>query len=213
MDFHGINTVGKIWLERINSKPVFNSDWEGRIIFALDNQTLSIGTSGGWIDIASATQGGISNPSVPVNAIVLFESDTALVGYSLMIDGEDDGVVYFTKGSAQGGETGGTAKIGYTNPATWTQEPHLHNLKHTIALNEMPYHNHPPQAGVANFMSSTGSSHGRGGDSYGVYGATGYAGSSQQMGYPNPNGIPTELGSPSSSWRPKGRNWTRQQKN
>ena len=33
MDFHGINTVGKNWLERVNSKPVFDADWEGRIIF------------------------------------------------------------------------------------------------------------------------------------------------------------------------------------
>ena len=43
MDFHGINTVGKIWLERINSKPLFSLSRDvGRVIFALDNQTLSI---------------------------------------------------------------------------------------------------------------------------------------------------------------------------
>jgi len=202
MDFHGINTVGKIWLERINSKPVFNADWVGRVIFALDNQTLSIGTSGGWIDIASATQGGITNPSVPIGGIVLFESNVALAGYTLLTD-FDDGVVYITSGSVAGGETGGTDKTG----GTWTQLTHIHAIQHTISVAEMPPHTHPPQAGVANFMSTTGSSVGRAGDSYGAYANTGSAGGGVAMNFNSQSGLPA------SSWRPKGRNWTRQQKN
>jgi len=40
-------------------------------------------------------------------------------------------------------------------------------------------HNHPPYPGWANFMSSTGNSHGDAGDSYGVIGATGFAGGNE----------------------------------
>ena len=204
MDFHGINTVGKIWLERINSKPVFDANWVGRIIFALDNQTLSIGTSGGWVDIASATAGGITNPSIPVNAILLFESNVALAGYALLTD-IDDEIVYITKGP--GGDNGD----GGTSFGTWTQDPHIHAIKHTISVDEMPQHTHPPQSGFANFMSTTGSSVGEGGDSYGTFQNTGSTGGGQQMG--GGGGFPSEETSPPSTWRPKGRNWTRQQKN
>ena len=107
MDFHGINTVGEIKLERINSKPIFQyPKWIGRIIFALDTQTLSIGTSAGWIDIVSALYGGITHPSVPIDGIILFESDVAMAGYQLLTD-LDDVSVMITKGSGAGGAAGG----------------------------------------------------------------------------------------------------------
>jgi len=204
MDFHGINTVGKIWLERINSKPVFNSEWEGRVIFALDNQTLSIGTSAGWIDIASATQGGITNPSVPIGGVILFYSNTVLPGYRLYTDDPTitDDLVYITKGSGAGDEAGGAAKVS----GSWIQDTHVHEIRHTITEPEMPYHNHPPLPGVQSFMSNTGSSHGHGGDSYGIYPTTGYAGGSQQMSFNSQSGLTP------ASWRPKGRNFTLQEK-
>ena len=124
MDFHGINTVGKIWLERLNSKPVASEDWVGRVIFALDTQTLSIGvllSSGpdvwGWIDIASATQGGISNPSVPVGGAILFYSNTIMSGYKLHDVLITDDVVYINPLGV-----GGTAYAG----GTWTLPDHDH---------------------------------------------------------------------------------------
>lgn len=202
MDFHGINTVGKIWLERINSKPLFSLSRDiGRVIFALDNQTLSIGTSAGWIDIISATAGGITNPAIPIGEIILFEKDTAVFGYSLKTD-FDDGVLYITKGSGAGGEAGGTNKSG----GTWTQDHYHATRDHTLTISEMPSHNHPPKAGVSNFMSSTGSSHGESGDSYGVHGTTGYRGGDQPHNHGNTYNVT------GNSWRPKGRNFTRQQK-
>ena len=206
MDFHGINTVGKIWLERINSKPVFSDPlWRGRIIFALDNQTLSFGTSAGWIDIASATQGGTTNPSVPIGGVILFYSDTILNGYTLHDALIDDDVVYITKGigtGAGGTEAGGAAKPG----GTWTQD-HFHATRDwTLTIAEMPSHDHPPKAGVANFMSSTGSSHGRAGDSYGVHGLTGIRGGGDPHNHGN------TYNSTGDTWRPKGRNFTLQEK-
>ena len=204
MDFHGINTVGKIWLERINSKPVFNANWIGRAIFALDNQTLSIGTSAGWIDIASATQGGITNASVPVGGTLLFYSNVALPGYTLLIDDDDD-VVYITKGSVAGGEAGGAAKAG----STWTQPPHSHAQQgFTLQITHMPPHTHPPQAGFANFFSTTGSNVGESGDSYGTFANTGSTGGGSPHTHPDSIGNATVAG-----WRPKGTNWTKQRKN
>jgi len=202
MDFHGINTVGKIWLERINSKPLFSLGRDvGRVIFALDNQTLSIGTSAGWIDIVSATTGGITNPAIPVGETILFEKDTAVFGYSLKTD-FDDGVLYITKGSGAGGEVGGSNKSG----GTWTQDHYHATRDHTLTINEMPSHDHPPKSGVANFMSSTGSSHGRGGDSYGVHGLTGLRGGDQPHNHGNTYNVT------GNSWRPYGKNFTRQEK-
>jgi hypothetical protein len=201
MDFHGINSVGKVYLERLNSKPIFVSQWIGRIIFALDTQTLSIGTSAGWIDIVSATDGGLTNPTIPIGETILFEKDTAVFGYTLKID-FDDGVIYITKGSGAGGEAGGSNKAG----GTWTQNHYHATRNHTLTIAEMPSHDHPPKAGVANFMSSTGSTHGEGGDSYGVHGTTGLRGGDQPHNHGN-----TENAT-GSSWRPKGKNYTRQTK-
>lgn len=60
-------------------------------------------------------------PSIPSGAIILFEADTAQTGYTLLTDINDE-VVYITKGSAAGGETGGAVKAG----STWTQPVHAH---------------------------------------------------------------------------------------
>jgi hypothetical protein len=204
MDFHGINTVGKIWLERINSKPVFQANWIGRAIFALDNQTLSIGTSAGWVDIASATQGGITNPSIPIGGTLLFYSDVALAGYTLLTD-DDDELVYIGSGSGAGGLPGGAARAG----STWTQPNHQHTSQpHTLTIGQMPAHTHPPQSGFGNFMSTTGSNVGESGDSYGVFSNTGSTGGGNPHTHPNALGNATVAG-----WRPSGRVWTKQRKN
>jgi hypothetical protein len=212
MDFHGINTVGKIWLERVSFKPAFGLPLDltnpnvGRVIFALDNSTLSIGTSGGWIDIASATQGGITNPSVPVGGVILFYSDTVLPGYTLYTDDPTitDDLVYITKGSGALDEPGRAAKMS----GSWIQPPHSHAQQgFQLLIQHMPSHTHPPQAGFGNFMSSTGSSHGRGGDAYGVFSNTGSTGGNEAHTHPNSIANGTVSG-----WRPKGRNFTLQEK-
>jgi hypothetical protein len=198
MDFHGINTVGKNWLERVSTKPVWDAAYEGRIIYAQDTQTLSFGALGAWIDVASPTVGGISNPDVPISAILLFESDVQLTGYTLLVD-QDGDLIYISSGGA-GGYRAGT---------TWTQPTHAHAAQpHTLTIAQMPAHSHPPQSGFGNFMSSTGSSHGESGDSYGVFSNTGNTGGGQQHTHPN-----SAVNGTVASWRPRGRNWTRQQRN
>ena len=46
-------------------------------------------------------------PSIPTGAIILFDSNDAITGYSLMTDLVDDQLVYITKGTAFGGEWAG----------------------------------------------------------------------------------------------------------
>lgn len=83
-----------------------------------------------------------SEPSVPINEIILFEKNTSVVGYSLQTD-VDDQVVYITKGSVAGGETGGTTKSG----STWTQPNHSHTIaydgsSHVHTVYDDGSHNH-----------------------------------------------------------------------
>ncbi len=153
---------------------------------------------------------------IPSGATILFESDTAIVGYTLLTT-VDDGVVYITKGSAAGGETGGAAKPG----GTWTQPNHLHSIStqavhthdtsdHTLTVSEIPPHTHSgmnvPLAGIS------------GGDAIGAWtgdtGSTG-GGNAHNHGATDLGGSHNHGGSSGNSatvntWRPVGRNYTRQ---
>ena len=62
---------------------------------------------------------GIDFNDIPSGEKILFYKNTAVVGYSLL-DTLDDKVVYVTKGSAAGGQTGGTVH----SSGTWTQPAH-----------------------------------------------------------------------------------------
>ena len=134
--------------------------------------------------------------------------------------------VYITKGSAAGGETGGTLKSG----GTWTQPLHNHSIDtelahthttadHILTIAEMPSHTHtvtPHQ-----LYDDSGSSHdgpdlaldadigtetnATGGDTAHNHGATGSEGAHNHGGV-------TDDDATVNTWRPRGRNLTRQQK-
>jgi hypothetical protein len=153
--------------------------------------------------------------SVPSTKTVIFEKNTAVIGYTLETD-HDDGIVYITKGSAAGGETGGANKSG----GTWTQPDHDHGGSSTytgyiaLSISQMPSHRHGPGLG-GYFLTSSGET-GEAGDDYQRYGYTGYAGGTYDGG--PAAGHRHTLGSidantTANTWRPYGRNLTRQTKN
>jgi hypothetical protein len=154
--------------------------------------------------------------SVPSGKTVLFEKNTAVTGYTLQTD-LDDYLVYITKGSAAGGDTGGAT----TSGSTWTQPSHDHGGgspetdDHAVTISEMPSHRHTPGLGGA-FLASGARGTGEAGDDYQRYTNTDYAGGLYDGGPADGhNHTLSSIDSDATvnTWRPYGRNFTRQTKN
>jgi hypothetical protein len=142
---------------------------------------------------------------IPSGEIILFEKDTAVTGYTLQTD-VDDMLVYITKGYAAGGETGGDDKAG----GTWTQPTHTHNT---------PNHWHDIPFGGAYGDGNiyvddnqhigktihTAQQNGR------VNGGSWYVASYRTYG--NDGAGTTSASRTANTWRPAGRNFTRQKRN
>lgn len=79
------------------------------------------------------TSGGSLNvtPSIPSGTKMLIYADSAPTGWTLD-DTMDDKLVFVTKGSDAGGETGGEVH----SSGTWTQPDHV------LTVDEIPSHNH-----------------------------------------------------------------------
>jgi len=68
---------------------------------------------------------------VPAGEKILFYKNTVVIGY-LLLDTLDDKVVYVTKGSAAGGQTGGAVH----SSGSWTQPNHSHQHNHKWLVND-----------------------------------------------------------------------------
>lgn len=222
--FYKVDIQGKNWLQRVTGKPVWTADDEGRILFDTNDADapVQIGGASGWLKSGE-------HADVPVGTTLLIDSDVAITGYSIKTD-QDDKVIYVTKGSAAGGAAGGTNQGTETFPNHAHSQPtHTHG-NGTLAMGttgntySLPAHTHPPQSGFANFMSSSGSSHGRAGDSYGVFNNTGSAGSGGSHSHSGgsvsgstASGGGDNTGNQTAAitwanWKPSGRNFTRQER-
>jgi hypothetical protein len=162
--------------------------------------------------------------AIPAGEIILFEKDTAALGYTLKTD-VDDGLVYVTRGSGASGETGGTAKSG----GTWTQPGHTHTgpshahsgpshthnmASHTHLVSGQTQGPGRPYAGAAidhaapyyndhaHNLSITSQGPSTNTTSAAGTGDTGLSGTGN-----------TGSGATANTWRPTGRNFTRQQRN
>ena len=210
--YYKIDTRGKHWIQRVNGVPAWQASDKGRIIYDLITDSMYFANNVQW-------QAGGKYSDIPQNTILLIESDVALTGYSLLTN-EDDGVVYITRGSVAGGENGGTNKAG----GSWSQPNHAHsvaNHQHTVASHSHTLNSHVHvQQGSTSFQGGTedqggGSNTCAPGHSHTLSGNTGQAAGSTGADAPGTNsGGPGNTGNDNmdGSWRPKGRNFTRQQR-
>ena len=127
---------------------------------------------------------------IPSGTKMLFYQDTAPSGWTIQ-DTLDDKLVYITKGSAAGGEIGGTVH----STGSWTISGFDANVgNHTLTIAEMPAHNHPMgNVGGYNAVANAGypSPHGTG------YSATVYVADQGGGGAHN-----HPMASHAGTWRP-----------
>ena len=193
------------------------------------NSNGGVGTAGTQVSFGNHTH--FEYIDVPAGSDILFVEDTAQTGYTL-ITTLDDSVVYMTKGSAAGGETGGTVKAG----GTWSQPVHNHgitpqaNHTHTtgslaLTIAQMPSHSHSQYrwywrdgVGSGTHGYAEGSWGGSGGATL-VTNGVGFQGSSSAHNHGSTGGAGnhdhggnTSSSATASSWRPQGINVTRQQR-
>lgn len=228
MKSHGLEMYGPIssedgveaiTVDEGTGKVTFLTDVEVDGTAQLDGTVKITGASpaSGKILVTTDSVGTLSwaYQSVPSGKTVLFEKDTAVLGYTVET-GFDDGVVYITKGSAAGGETGGTNVSG----GTWTQPSHDHGgpTAYTgytaISWSNMPphYHGAPYNSWFCNYGYGE---HGESGDIHWIMSRTGYVGGTYTGG-PAAGHRHTLSGSIVAAipptWKPYGRNFTRQTK-
>lgn len=152
------------------------------------------------VQITSA--GNVSSTSIPSNEVILFEKNTAVVGYTLLTD-QDDKLVFISKGSAAGGQTGG----GNHSTGTWT-----------VAGITVDAHTHTVDIyagnGTGSVLTSNIGSQNIFGDAEGqqdwrYLGGVGsaYVGKRETSANANVNTITSN-----ATWRPAARVFTRQQK-
>jgi hypothetical protein len=117
MDYSKIELTGPLSIEILNSLPSYTASEEGRFIYSNSDQILYYGRSGGFKSLVD----------IPRDSIIIVEANTAVIGYTLLTDQNDD-VLYITSGSVAGGEVGGSPKIS----GTWSQAvaSHSHGMSH-----------------------------------------------------------------------------------
>jgi hypothetical protein len=130
---HRLKAVGKLIAERIANiaSVVYNATYDrGRILYDNTTQQLYYGNN--------QTASFRTVFDIPIGTIVLFEADTARLGYSLLTT-LNDYIVYATRGSVAGGEAGASDKSG----GTWSQSSHQHSMNsHTHNVSHYHSANH-----------------------------------------------------------------------
>lgn len=209
MEYHGIDMIGKYYCQS-KDKDVEPFE-ERRLIYDPNDEEMYFGSSSQWIGLESAT-----NSAVPAGSIILFESNTAINGYTLLTT-DDDSVVYITKGSVAGGETGGTAKSG----GTWTYG-HNHTYSDSTGSHNHQWYNLSGNIGYS-WESDGTTQKNTNPSSDSNFGILSEAEDDEALVssfWTNNNTVSisgttdADAGTlASGTWRPKGRNFTRQQRN
>lgn len=167
-----------------------------------DNLAANGDVGTGATQVAQGDHTHTQYTDIPATEIILFDKSTAVTGYTLLAS-VDDELVYISSGGAGGSKPG----------STWTLPAHIHPTgDHTLQLTEIPAHDHsisvPPYV-VTTHRGSSSSDWALAFSS--PVTATGPAGGGDPHNHGNTGAASWTGGA--TSWRPKGRNFTRQQRN
>jgi len=215
MKFHGIEMQGSFKNQIVTALPAIAAANQARLVYNSVTELLYLAdNSGNWTSVGQYGD-------IPLGTTILIESDTVITGYTLETD-RDDELVYITKGSVAGGDTGGWAVSG----STWTQPNHTH----PAGTYSVPDHNHkwwdynaagginPGLAwasngvtqinwnvyGISGSISNGLTSHVSSGDGHCPLGDFWTQNTSMSISGSSDNGATA------NTWRPQGRNFTRQ---
>jgi hypothetical protein len=203
MDFHGIDMKGDFLIEEVADKDFVPVE-EKRLIYDLSEKKAYYGNDSQWVEISSAVT------DIPSGETILFEKDTVVTGYTLETD-FDDGVVYVTSGG-QPGDTGTWTFPSHSHPTsgaalTEAQLPNVtgsFEIWRTSVVGETQVHN-PQGAFSISISPTTDNSVDYQGDVRNRDIVSLSFGSGQEHDHGN-----TGDAVGASTWRPKGKNYTRQ---
>lgn len=125
--FFGVECEGKFLMEKRTNIPAWDASQEGRLFYNISNATPYFGGPSQFESFRTVAD------AIPAGEIILFEKNSSVFGYNLQ-DDVDDEVVYISKGSNEGGETGGTSIGSWTQPNhdhTFNGDSHRHTISHT----------------------------------------------------------------------------------
>ena len=178
MEFHGIDSQGEIFIQRVVSLPAWAASDEGRLLYVGDSAALSYGTNVEWVHLTSFGAG----------TRVWFHQDTAPIGWSI-VAGLGDRLLAVKGGSQAYNIAGGGAG------GTWIQPNHLHTTgNHKLTILEMPSHNHTPgttSAGAHEHTLLTGTGQWTEGDPTGIESDTNVHRTSNKSGFVQSGGAHT----------------------
>jgi len=202
MKFYKIQMLGRFLSEYVAdvSALVYSSSLDkGRIVYDETTNTLYFGDDGS--NQFSQIGGAAPSPSIPSSEIILFEKNTAVSGYSLLTD-VDDETVFISKGA------GSVIGPGATTVGTWTQPGHTHTgPSHTHGLGS---HTHTGTTGKEQNMNASQSSSG---SFFQIYQHDHAFTTDAASGNTGSDGTgATSSSATANTWRPAGRIFTRQQK-
>ena len=113
MDFHEIDTKGKLWIQRVSTLPTYAATDIGRILYVTGEDAFYFGT-------ASAFELWGSDV-IPAGTKMIFYQNTAPDGWT--IDGTVAGSLIGIKGGSAAYNVNGGQLAG-----TWTQTTHRHTF-------------------------------------------------------------------------------------
>jgi hypothetical protein len=175
--------------------------------------TNLVGTSSVGTGATQVARGNHTHPEyidIPSNEIILFEKDTAVSGYTLLT-GTTDQVVYITSGSAAGGTAGGTSSGDWNMPThTHTVASHAHSASGSGTVNT--YHRHLSGSSAPSTAFITGTTWDGTTAYYSDYQGSAAAAVAVSVSVAGSGTLTSADNAVVSTWRPRGRNVTRQRR-